>query len=249
VQEFEQFGHVLIVVAHPDDEVIGAGALLCHLRNVTLIHTTDGSPRDTSDAFRAGFTTRERYALARRQELNCALRLAHIDPARAISLGFTDNETMFHLPELCLRLDEQLSLLNPDLILTHPYEGGHPDHDATAFAVHRCARRSDRIFELTSYHANEAGLETGVFLPNGEPPVICGLSPEDSLTKTRMLACFQSQSAVLARFQVVPEQFRKAPRYDFTRPPHAGALHYERLPWGITGEHWRELASVCPGPS
>ena len=54
MHEIEQARHVVIVVAHPDDEVIGAGALLGHLRGVTILHVTDGSPRDPADALRAG---------------------------------------------------------------------------------------------------------------------------------------------------------------------------------------------------
>ena len=241
----EQAGHVVIVVAHPDDEVIGAGALLGHLRRVTIIHTTDGSPRDPADAVRAGFATREEYAAARRRELECALRLAGVAPECAISLGFTDQESIFQLPQLCARLAEQLALLDVDIFLTQPYEGGHPDHDATAFAMQRCIGNSGRLFEITSYHARNGALETGVFLPDREAAIVRALTPEDARRKRGMLDCFRSQACVLRDFPVVPEQFRRAPRYDFSRPPHDGPLHYEGLPWGITGARWRELAAQC----
>ena len=245
VREIEQARHVVIVVAHPDDEVIGAGALLGHLRGATILHVTDGSPRDPADARRAGLATREEYAAARRRELECALRLAGIAPQRAIQLGFMDQETMLQLPRLCASLAEQLAALAPDLILTQPYEGGHPDHDSTAFAVQRCAGQATPRFEMTSYHARDGALETGVFLPNGEAAFVRPLLPEDAARKKRMLECYRSQAPVLQDFAVVPEQFRRAPRYNFAHPPHAGMLHYERLPWGLTGERWRELAASC----
>jgi hypothetical protein len=28
-------------------------------------------------------------------------------------------------------------------------------------------------------------------------------------------------------------------------PPHAGPLHYERQPWGMSGERWRNLAQAA----
>ena len=59
---------VAIVVAHPDDETIGAGAQLPHLRDPLLAHVTDGAPRSFGLA-------REAYARRRRDELSAALRV------------------------------------------------------------------------------------------------------------------------------------------------------------------------------
>jgi LmbE family N-acetylglucosaminyl deacetylase len=234
---------VAIVVAHPDDEVIGCGGLLPSLREVTIIHTTDGSPQDLEDARRNGYRTRDEYATARRQELECALHLAGVSINRVVCLGFTDKETLHHLTELSRRLADALTELRPEVVLTQPYEGGHPDHDSTAFAVHRAF--PGQIMEMTAYHARGGALETGVFLQNGETPVVNVLGEQDAVRKQQMLACFTSQSAILQNFPVVPEQFRRAPRYDFTLPPHSGTLQYETFSWGITGARWRELAAEC----
>ena len=41
-------------------------------------------------------------------------------------------------------------------VITHPYEGGHPDHDACAFAARAAVRHSAnkaKLMEFTSYHA------------------------------------------------------------------------------------------------
>ena len=35
-------------------------------------------------------------------------------------------------------------LQDHDLLMTHPYEGGHPDHDACAFMAHAAARLGGR---------------------------------------------------------------------------------------------------------
>ena len=63
--------------------------------------------------------------------------------------------------------------------------------------------------------------------------------------KRAMLDAFASQADVLAPFGTDAEPLRCAPDYDFTRPPHPGELYYERLPFGWTGERWRDLARAC----
>lgn len=248
MRELEQAGRVVIVAAHPDDEVIGAGGLLRHLRRVTIIHTTDGSPVDQVDARRNGFHSREDYARARREELYAALDLAGVPRENTVGLGFTDQQTMLYLREICERLAAQIAALRPDAVVTHPYEGGHPDHDSTAFATHRvCRGLGIPLFEMTSYHAENGAengaLEAGVFLANGDGCYTRELSEGDRARKERMLACFRTQSAVLSAFSAVgPERFRPAPRYDFSEPPHPGRLYYELMPWGVSGAQWRACA-------
>ena len=65
---------VMLVAAHPDDEIIVAGSRLAHFRDLVLVHVTDGAPRNMFDAGTHGFTRREDYAAARRNELLCALK-------------------------------------------------------------------------------------------------------------------------------------------------------------------------------
>ena len=244
----------LVVFAHPDDEVLALGARLERYRESVLVCVTDGAPADGKDARSHGFATLEHYRKARRQELENALALAGLPAGNAQSLlleegtqAVQDKTAMFHLPALARAVAQQMERLSPEAVLTHPYEGGHPDHDSCAFAVHMAVRllspsQAPIIIEAPSYHAGEHGMVTGRFMPPETPMIVRELSSEEQARKRARLACFRSQQSILANFGVAQESFRLAPAYDFTQPPHSGPLLYEGFGWNITGAAFRRLA-------
>ena len=265
---------VLIVAAHPDDETIGLGAQLCRFDDALLVHVTDGAPRDGRDATAYGFAALADYAAARRRELAAALEAGGAAHLRTFCLGIVDQEAMQHLVYLTRRVRELLEQENPRLVLTHAYEGGHPDHDAAAFAVHAAYRsipEPPAILEMALYHRRDDRLVSGEFLqpvprrkpgPTGPPvePLTNGsrLSPgrkvdgvtleleEDELQrKQRMIDCFTTQRWLLMQLDTGVERLRVAPDYDFRASPHPGELHYETLNWGMTGVDWRRRAAAA----
>ncbi|MDZ4798984.1 MAG: PIG-L family deacetylase [Bryobacteraceae bacterium] len=237
---------VTIVAAHPDDESIGAASRLASLPGLTIIHVTDGSPRNLADAARNGFHDAAGYARQRRLELAAALSEARVSP-QLVELGIQDQTAAENLTRLSHSLAGHFSRNRPDLILTHPYEGGHPDHDATAFAVSAAAELAgiprSSLAEFTSYHVHKDRLRTGAFLPNGGPEIVCELTSGQQVAKRRVFDCFRTQLQILEPFVLTAERFRLSPPYDFNRPPHSGELWYERLGWEIDGARFRRLAS------
>jgi N-acetylglucosamine malate deacetylase 2 len=239
---------VAVVVAHPDDETIGCGAVLRRLPLVRVVHVTDGAPRNMSDAVRLGLSSRESYAMVRSAELTAALALAGVPSWRHVSLGITDQTAAFALEELVHRLEPLLCPVR--IVVTHVFEGGHPDHDAAAFAVHAaCAVIAGRgpcpqIIEMPFYRAGNAGWALQSFVPRGElAETVVVLSEDEQELKRHMIAAHISQRASLSSFRLDRERFRLAPAYDFRELPNGGALLYERYHWGMNGALWRELAA------
>lgn len=247
--ENEDSARVLLVAAHPDDEAIGAGGLLRYLRRVWFLHVTDGAPKNMRAARARGFASRTGYARARRGELLNALSAMPCAPMELFEEEIADLDASYNLRYLSNRIMELIERISPDAVLTHPYEGGHPDHDSAAFAVHTAVKVLEkkgvsppRIIEYASYHSSGGKLLAGAFLPADNAQLSITLSDEERLFKKAMFDCYVTQGGALRQFPIKAERFRAAPQYDFTEPPHEGRLFYQNYDWGIPGKGWCALA-------
>lgn len=227
----------LVVVAHPDDEAGGCGALLQRIANPMVVFCTDGAPDD--HWFWNSYPSRTAYAGVRRSEGMAAQRIAGVERVRFLSDHYpvcSDQRLFRVLPTALQALVETVREWRPDALLTVAYEGGHPDHDSCsvlASILGRCF--SLPVWEMPLYHRVPSGrLVCQRFLhPTGSERV---LQPEqeEAQRKREMLAAYQSQPS-LPRFVVsATEQFRPQPAYDYSQPPHPGMLNYEAWQWPMT---------------
>ncbi len=239
-----------VIVAHPADEIVGAGCLISKLVDVSVLHLTDGTPGDTKELVAAGFSSRPEYVQARQQECISALALAHVPETRVIDFGIANHKASFHLVELTKRVTRFLQQSGADIVVTHPYEGGHPDHDATAFAVHTAVRLMKEnglsppaMFEMALRPGKDGKAKLPEFLPGRGKEVTTLLLDERARTlKQRMFDCFETQRDCLRLSPAGPERFRQPVSYDFTWPPQLGKLHYESFDWAIRSRDWQSLA-------
>lgn len=200
----------LLLVAHSDDEVLGCSVAMRCLPRLRLVHATDGSGGDDATA-----TERLREAMA-------ALEALGVGPSMA-PCGLPDGSLIEHVRALASALAAWLP--ETALMITHAFEGGHPDHDACALAAQlacaneaaRSGRRVSRL-EFAVYSRGDGKLRTNCFAADTAPAAtVLRLSSEEKMLKQRALAAFVSQRRVVERFPLDAEAIRSAPEHDFAR--------------------------------
>lgn len=146
-------GRAIVVAAHPDDEVLGAGGLLRRLARqrtaLTIIWATDGeASHPGSRSVRA-----DDLASRRRAEADEALRRLQVTPLETVRLGLPDGGVNEHEPQLAAAL---LQRLGPgDLVVTPWRHDGHPDHEAAGAAAALAASSADATlleFPIWTWH-------------------------------------------------------------------------------------------------
>jgi LmbE family N-acetylglucosaminyl deacetylase len=241
-------GNVALVVAHPNDETIALGAQLPRMRGVGMIHVTDGAPEDGENARRHGFATPALYAKARRRELDAALALAGVRADRATCLGVADQAAARTIASIARRLGVIFEAWDIDVAVTHAFEGGHPDHDAVACAVHAAVRTSARPIEIVEAPFYRAGSDGDCrfqsFLPAARSrETVIDLTAEERTRKQRMLAAHESQAAVLSRVDLERELLRPAPTYDFSALPNGGRVLWPQVGAGLSAPRWKDYVA------
>ncbi len=242
---------VAIVVAHPDDETVGMGAQMSRFADPVLILATDGVPKSMKWSLRRGFAGREEYAVARMTEFRRAISVLGLREGNIISLGLTDQEVVHHIAGTARRLAGLFTHRRTGVVITHAFEGGHPDHDAVAFAAQAACvlmrRRSVQppaLVEAPYYHSRRDRDIFHEFCPiRGSEETHVPLTISQRRTKRQALNLYVTQRELLSRFDIGQERFRRAPRHDFLRVPGDDTPYYERHRLGMTRRRWRDLAA------
>jgi LmbE family N-acetylglucosaminyl deacetylase len=240
---------VVVVVAHPDDEVLAAGSRMDRMRDLTVIHITDGSPRDMQDARREGFPTREDYAAHRRREIVAAMDALGAEP-ELLCYWHPDKEAILHGPAILDQLT--LDLAGASAVITHAYEHGHPDHDTAALCTRLALDRlkghgagAAELYEFPIYCMEDGQPVFGRFSPDPSvPETVLPLTDEDRARRNAALAAYESQRGVLGFAGNWEERLRPAPRYDFRRPAPQKVAWYDRHGWDMTLATWRAHADA-----
>jgi N-acetylglucosamine malate deacetylase 2 len=210
----DNFGRVLVLVAHPDDETIGCSGLLQRASSGQVVFAVDGAPPHYG--FEKQYGSLKRYSDIRFLEASLALRaLPHCSfrrLARQNGAHYVDQHLFEELPEALASLNQFVCRFSPDFIVTHAYEGGHIDHDACHFlATHIARAHSLILMEFPSYWKAEDGRDIfQQFRNSRDDDVILKLSEHEIEVKCQMLASYRPQQALTPVFHLHTERFRPA---------------------------------------
>lgn len=228
-------GRHVLVTAHPDDELVSASAVLFAAADLTIVQLTDGVHLDVTG--RAG------QSALRIQERTAALAVAGCRP-HVIDGGVAGREAHTHLASLLTLVCD--ALVDADAVWTHPYEGGHLDHDSAAWLVQTaCADRpSPARLEFASYHlSNGIRKQTfGAFWPDPSVREVAITLSATAFTRKRAgLAEYSSQAHILRKFPTPDrEPYRVAPVYDFTRVVPPPFCRWDVKGYLPTSSTWRQ---------
>jgi LmbE family N-acetylglucosaminyl deacetylase len=216
---------VVVLVAHPDDETLGLSLLLPRLTQGLLVHATD--------AMTPGVPSREALSTARFAELAEALRRLRADHLPRKSLMLPDGSLIEHVGSAAESLEQ--AILGTEILVTHAYEGGHPDHDACALVADLACKRliaagspAPHRLEFPLYAKGDEGLRLLSFDAEDGAHWRFALSHDQRERKRFALQAFRSQEDVVASFPLDAEALRPAADYDFNRVRSPGALLYPK---------------------
>ncbi len=140
-------GHsrVLVVAAHPDDEVIGCGGTIARHAaagdEVHVVLMADGVTSRYFDPDRAPARGQELEARGaeirqRRMESAQALKLLGVVPGNIVHLGLADQRLDAYLfLELAKKIEKVRDRIDPGIVYTHFYGDLNQDHRLTSEAV------------------------------------------------------------------------------------------------------------------
>jgi LmbE family N-acetylglucosaminyl deacetylase len=199
----------LVVAPHPDDETLGAGALIATLRAkgipVTVVAVTDGE-----NAYETAPAERAELGEVREAEQREALEKLGVAEDNIYRLRMTDSALMQQEQQLTTEL---MKLADHGMQIIAPWDGDfHPDHMACAHAAEAVAKAKG--LPLISYffwtwHRGTMDILAGLPLRR--------FMPTDAALQARAdaLACHRSQFEHSSGEPILPERLLGPARWPF----------------------------------
>ena len=200
--------NLLCVFAHPDDEILAAGALDDAARRGVRVHviTATRGEKGTPDVPVSGPEELGRVRVAELREHGRVLGIAE-----QIVLTFPDLEVERHVDEATAEVAHEIRRIRPDTLLTfHPASGYtyHPDHRAVGRAAAAAVAETDADVRLVYVVAprdvmRRLGGERGAQVAASQPAPTYAV-PIDAEVKLRGWRIHASQGGYVRRAWKVP---------------------------------------------
>lgn len=210
---------ILIVVAHPDDEILGLGATMHYIHRTLQVETR-------VIILGEGITSRSDSRNVEHWEKELSIHKANIESARKCigyhslqAYDLPDNRfDSVSLLDIIKIIENEKKAFQPDVIFTHHGGDVNIDHQRTFEAVITACRpmqhetaRTIITFETASGTEWRASTDPRHFIPN----CFVGFEPRDLQAKLQAMECYE---------------FEKRP---FPHPRSSEALEIQAKRWGV----------------
>ena len=222
---------LLLLVPHPDDEVVGAAILLRRAlaagSQAFALYLTTGIP--SSEMLWPWHRSGHARRLARRQDEAVAVaRRMGLTPVGFQS--WPSRSLKSYLGEAEALIAAAIAQHRIDALWVPAYEGAHQDHDSANFLASRFARRLP-VSEFAEYNFAGGDVHTGIFPATLGGEQTIKLNAEEQAWKRDLLRGYWSERGNLAHIRTARESLRRLPFHDYTKPAHPGRQFWERFHW------------------
>lgn len=223
--------HILILVPHPDDEVVACAAALRRAQeqgaDVYALYLTHGClARETLWPWQR--KNYDQYVARRRSESEKVSEYLGITPIGRPQRAA--RHLWCELPEVFSEIQQAIQHYKIDEVWLPAYEGGNADHDGLN-ALGTLLLPHVKVIEFAEYNYFKGRTHSQEFpYPNGSETVLT-LTPEEKAQKRSALDLYGSEKLNLSYVKTERECFRSLAHYDYGKPPHPGTLWYQRFQW------------------
>lgn len=222
---------ILLLVPHPDDEVVGCAVVLRRAvatgAEVFALYLTTGIPPAAAlwPWQRRGYAAR---IGRRREEAHRVAGLLAITPVAF--LEWPSRTLKAHLEDALALIRTAIAAQAIDHVWVPAWEGAHQDHDVANFLGAQLAAEIP-VTEFAEYNFHGRRVQSGRFAdPDGSEQIV-ELTPQEAAWKQRLLAAYASERGNLAHIACASEAVRPLRCHDYTRRPLDAPLFYERFQW------------------
>lgn len=191
VEMFRDYARYVLVVAHPDDEFYTANimaSLVAQGKQVHIVYLTSGDGAASS------------LAAVRENEASRSAEIIGIDAQNLHFLRISEKTLLDSAATALTALNDLLSTLAPDCVITHDFEAGHNHHDFTSFCAYTVARRHNSdIWAFPAYHGLPEQRKWNQFIAGRQADFTFEFQPSDLMRKHKVFAAHQSQAKFFER--------------------------------------------------
>ena len=218
----------LFIIAHPDDEVVGATTIIKKLleekNKVYIFFLTNGVISEKYLMFWQKKNIKK-MKIVRKSEMKLSLKELGINdfffqdiPTRSLKEKIYDTY---------LKIKKIIVKNKIDVLFCPAYEGGHQDHDVANFICSKFQRKCD-IYEYPEYNFYNNKINCNSFFDKRGNQKIHILSDQEKFFKKNCLKIYSSERKNLGYIKFDKESYRRLQKYDYSQPPHLGILFYRR---------------------